>query len=370
MINRLIKNLSNIPGWVTSRKIVVIESDDWGSVRMSSNHSREVLLKKGIDLDKGNGARYNRFDTLASKEDLEALFTVLTSVKDKNGNSAKITAVSLVANPDFDKIRNNGFTKYEYEPFTKTLERYEVSESFKLWKEGYSSGIFVPEFHGREHLNISTWMRSLQEGDKEAQLAFDHGIWGYQRKKGTGFQGAYYLQLKEDLALQKLVLSDGLHLFEKLHGRKARFFVPPNGFLNNQLERVANDSSIQYISTPKFQKEPLGGGKSKSNFRYLGKNNRFGQIYITRNAFFEPSGSSKDDVDRCLAEIENAFKWKKPAVISSHRVNYIGGLDINNRDKGLYMLMSLLKVIIKRWPDVEFLTSVELGDMITMRNDD
>jgi len=33
------KNLVNIPGWRTNRKIVVIESDDWGSVRMPS---REV----------------------------------------------------------------------------------------------------------------------------------------------------------------------------------------------------------------------------------------------------------------------------------------------------------------------------------------
>ena len=24
----------NIPGWTTNRKIIVIESDDWGSIRM------------------------------------------------------------------------------------------------------------------------------------------------------------------------------------------------------------------------------------------------------------------------------------------------------------------------------------------------
>lgn len=29
-------NLLNIPGWRTNRKIVVIESDDWGSIRMPS----------------------------------------------------------------------------------------------------------------------------------------------------------------------------------------------------------------------------------------------------------------------------------------------------------------------------------------------
>lgn len=28
------KNWANLPGWHTRRKIVVIESDDWGSIRM------------------------------------------------------------------------------------------------------------------------------------------------------------------------------------------------------------------------------------------------------------------------------------------------------------------------------------------------
>lgn len=30
------KNIINIPGWNTKRKIVVFESNDWGSIRMSS----------------------------------------------------------------------------------------------------------------------------------------------------------------------------------------------------------------------------------------------------------------------------------------------------------------------------------------------
>lgn len=36
MLRTVIKNFSNLPGWRTNRKIVVIESDDWGSIRMPS----------------------------------------------------------------------------------------------------------------------------------------------------------------------------------------------------------------------------------------------------------------------------------------------------------------------------------------------
>lgn len=365
MIKNIIKNLANLPGWRTNRKIIVIESDDWGSIRMSSKKAYQELEQAGIVLNKGYGARYNKYDTLASKQDLESLFEVLTSVKDKHGNHAKITALSLVANPDFHKIKENGFTKYIYEPFTTTLEKYHRADAFTLWKQGFDHNIFVPEFHGREHLNIATWLRALQQRDKEALLAFDHGVWGYNRKNGMGFQAAFDLEMPEDIAIQKNIVADGLTIFEKIHGRKARFFVPPNGPLSNQLEAIAAQGGIKYMSTPKISSEPLGNGKTKKHYRYIGKKNKYNQTYITRNAFFEPSDSLRDEVNACMAEIELAFKWKKPAVISSHRVNYIGSLDSANSANSLKQLKELLTAIMKKWPDAEFMTSSELGDIIT-----
>ena len=40
-------NLLNVPGWRTNRHIVVIESDDWGSIRMPSKEVYDKLLKEG-----------------------------------------------------------------------------------------------------------------------------------------------------------------------------------------------------------------------------------------------------------------------------------------------------------------------------------
>src|SRR5690554_1368826 len=245
MIKKFIKHLSNLPGWRTNRKIVVIESDDWGSLRMSSNNAYQTLKAKGLNVDQGAGARYNLYDTLASKEDLQHLYEVLSSVKDKNNHAAKFTAVSLVANPDFEKIKAADFQEYYYEPFTKTLERYNKPGAFELWQEGVKENIFVPEFHGREHLNIQAWLRALQSGDTEARLAFEHEVWGYNRKEGINFQAAFDLEFATDLKKQKQIIADGLNLFEKLHGYRANFFVPPNGPLNNQLEKTAADQGIK-----------------------------------------------------------------------------------------------------------------------------
>lgn len=185
MIRNAVKKLSNIPGWRTKRKIIVIESDDWGSIRMPSLNVCNILLKKGIDL--GDPKRYNTKDNMASKSDLEGLFDVLLSVKDREGNSFKFTAVSLVANPDFQKIKESQFQNYYFEPFTTTLNRYGYEDSFPIWKKGLDENIFIPKFHGREHLNVMAWMRALQANDKSTMMAFNQGVWGFKIKINLEF---------------------------------------------------------------------------------------------------------------------------------------------------------------------------------------
>ena len=363
MIKKLIKNASNIPGWRTNRKIVVIESDDWGSIRMPSNDTRTKLVSQGLPMGDNERQRYTNYDTLASKEDFEVLFDTLKKHKDIQGNHPKITAVSVVANPDFEKIKANNFTEYFYEPFTKTLDRYGLNDAFKMWQLGVKENLFVPQFHGREHLNVAVWLRDLQNGNKNTMQAFEQQCWGYANENplGIDYQAAFDLEFKEDIMGQKKVIEEGVNLFEEIHGYKADFFVPPNGPFNNQLQETAANGGIKYMSASKIQKEPQGEGKLKTKFHWLGQTNSHSQKYITRNCFFEPSDHSKDWVNSCLSDIELAFKYKKPAVISSHRVNFTGGLDEKNREFGNLQLDNLLKNIIEKWPDVEFTTSSDLG---------
>ncbi len=85
-------------------------------------------------------------------------------------------------------------------------------------------------------------------------------------------------------------------------------------------------------------------------------------------AFFEPGiiegGLCNNPIERGLKTIERAFRWHKPAIISSHRVNFVGFLNPQQREHGLDLLDKFLAEIIKRWPDVEFMSSVELGDIM------
>ncbi len=371
--SKIIVNLSNMKGWRIKRHIVVVESDDWGSVRMSSHESFDRLKKAGIPVDKDH---YNINDALECNEDLEMLFETLRKFKDSTGRYPVMTGVNVVANPDFKAIAENDFKAYVYEPYIKTCERYPNHDRvYELWKKGIAERLFVPILHGREHLNAQFWMRALQSGDPSTLAAFKEGVTGIPRKGIGGvtvpnFQAAFEIDTLDDLPYQKEVIRTGAELFEQLYGYRAKYFVPTNGFFNNTLEEDLNKVGIRYINTAKKQQEPLGGGQYKVNTRFIGDKNQYGQVYLTRNCFFEPAATgyevpeSYDWLNYCLKEIEVAFRWHKPATISSHRVNYIGYLHPENREKGLKALRQLLGEIIKRWPDVEFMTSVELGDLI------
>lgn len=363
------KNVSALPGWRTDRKLVVLESDDWGSIRMPSPEVYNKLIMSGLDLESDEGALFNKYDSLATSDDLSALFEVLDSVKDATGRPAVITPVSVVANPNFNKIRQGNFKNYFFETFTDTLARYPGCEdSFTLWKEGMGRRLFIPQFHGREHLNVSVWMKALSEGNVTSRLGFDHTFWGMTTRSepgiGVEFQAAFDFIEPGDLKLQQEIISTGLDLFRDIFGYRASYFAPPNGPFSSRLEPLLAEKGIKYLSMPRIQTEPLGHGKTRLRFHWIGRKTESGLIILTRNCFFEPVVEGIDWVDRCLSDISIAFRWKKPAVISSHRVNYTGGISADNRTKGLMQLSQLLRKITKIWPDTEFITSEELGKTI------
>lgn len=364
----ILKYISNLPGWTTSKKIVVIESDDWGSIRMSSLDSFEKLRQAGVNVDGGDSKRYNSNDTLATSEDLDALFNVLVRFNDKNGNYPVFTAISLTSNPDFERIAGSDFQEYHSELFTSTLEKYNRADAYEYWVQGAKEGLFVPELHGREHLNVTSWMRALKVRDEHTMLAFNHGVWGIRRtsKNAINYQAAFDVQYPGDELSQVDILKKAIDNFEVLHDRRARYFVPPNGPFSNHLLKTLQDGGIKFLSTAKIHNEPLGNGLYRKHFRVLG--GVTGELcFITRNAFFEPNAEGDQySLKNCLKDISIAFALRKPVVLSTHRANYIGSLNRNNRVNSLNQLSELLNSIIKLYPDVEFLTSTELGRLITL----
>lgn len=365
----LTRNLLNIPGWNTRRKIVVIESDDWGSIRMDSPEAYRHFLNIGYAVDK---CPYNRFDMLESNTDMEMLFEVLDSVKDIHGRPAMLTANSLVANPDFMKIEADNFQHYHYEIFTETLKRYPNHDRvFNLYHQGIEGQVIRPQYHGREHLNVSRWMKALQQKDEHALEAFRYNMFSVHHKQNNEnileYMEALDIDNKEQLHDLSRMLKDGADIFEQLWGYPSASFIASCYVWPSEIEKTLLETGVNYIQGVVAQGVPVPGKKFRYSYKYhfQGSRNANGQRYIVRNAFFEPSHTPlEDNVGMCMQRVETSFKWNKPAVISTHRLNFMGGLDASNRERGLTQLESLLKQIVKRWPTVEFMSTDELGNVM------
>lgn len=355
-------------GWKTNRHIIIIESDDWGSIRMPSKEVYNRLLKNGYAVDK---CHYCSNDSLESPEDLSYLYEVLLRYKDCKGNHPIVTANTVMCNPNFEEIKENSYEKYVRETFIDTYMKYGFNNMIALWNYGIKNKIFYPQLHGLEHLNVDRWMEFLRKGSKETLYAFELGLFGLStivvKEKRKSYMAAFDMDNRNEIERQKDRINQSTKLFYDIFGYISESFIFPNYTWSKELECTLWKNNIKYIQGGIAQKNPIG----KNIYHYIGQNNNKGQIYLVRNCSFEPSASrNKNWVDSCLYDIEKSFTYYKPAIVSSHRVNFIGSINEENRNKNLHLLDKLLYTILRKWPDVEFITSDVLGDLIISNNND
>ena len=362
-LNNIKQHAVNALSWKTKRKIVVIQSDDWGSVRMPDRITYELLLSKNINVNDS----YNKYDCIENKKDLENLFEVLQTFNDSNGKHPVFTANCLMANPDFKKIKEADFGSYFYESIQQKIT--DNIHLVDLWKKGNALHIFHPQFHGREHLNISLWLKALQENHKDTRMAFDYNCWGITTTtpsaKRRHYLAAYDFDNENEKGLHKTIIEDGMKIFYDIFGFHSTSFIAPNYVWNSALHETLKTNGVKYIQTQRNQLEPIHLKKYKTIFHYTGQETKNDLIFINRNCLFEPSADENLEwVKSCMKDIEQAFLWNTPAVISSHRVNFIGSIFKENSKINLELFSSLMKQIINKWPDIEFMTTEELGSLI------
>lgn len=362
-LKSLISNIhTNLYGKKTPKRIIIIESDDWGSIRIPNTKVFNKLLNSGIPVDK---SAYCKYDTLESEEDVSFLLEVLSSVKNKEGKNLILTANFVVANPDFQKIKADNFVHYHNEPISKTYKKLMGHENvLDIVHQGLNQGLIKPQFHGREHVNVPLWLELLQN-NKDFKLAFELGMWGLSKdvfpSMRKSIQATYD---SEDINYCNTSIKDGLMLFKEIFGFHSKSFIANNYIWSSEIEQVLFDSGVRHFQGMKYQLLPLNLDRKRDKRRiYFGQMNKLGMTYGVRNCSFEPIEYG-DDASKTLRQINTAFLLKKPAIIRTHRINFSGGMCKKTRDKNLKEFKTLLGNIVKKWPDVIFMSSDQLFDLI------
>jgi len=185
-INKLYRLFERFLCFSSEAPLLIVESDDWGSIRTHDVKTKKHLLTLKNEFSKDP---FLQFDNLASSEELSVLCENLNSVKDKTGRPACITANFYIANPDFQKIKSDYFEKFHYEPLLKkrrqnlqaTLDIYELSAEVEIQKKwisdntsmfkdyfGFSSKTFKPHAY--------TWNSQIDDNLKETGMEAKQGF--------------------------------------------------------------------------------------------------------------------------------------------------------------------------------------------------
>lgn len=311
---------------------------------------------------------FTSMDGLERTSDIENLFGVLSKFKDHQGNFACFTALCLLANPDFEKIENNGFRSYFYEPIKKTYLNYGEAELLSLWKkQGIPSNLMYPQFHGREHLNYSRWLKQVKQNGTQERVGFDHksvlGIRSSGKLPENNFMAAFEGVSEGEQKDINSAIIDGLDLFKSTFGFASKSAMPSQSIITEESKKVLKAEGVDYLQCGQHFKPDQNGLKKVD--LWWGHTDTYGLRYWRRNCSFEPyKGETTDHINDCLNEIKIAFQMSKPAVISTHRINFTSRVDPLLRDKSLKLLEKLLKEIQKKWPDALFINSAQLGNII------
>lgn len=364
---KITKNYINALGWKTKQKYLVIESDDWGAIRMPSKRVYNRLIEQHIPVDK---LHIDKLDSLESEDDLKALFESLQKFWDMDGNPAIITAYHVVANPNFEKIEESKRKEYHYETILETYARNEHTQKVpELIREGITDRIYIPQFHGREHIHVKRYMEAINSESEKEQIAF--GNRAIVSTKSTVcknsytshyFKGFDFDSSNEHSEIES-IHRDGLRIFKDIFGMPSVTFMAQGSVWGDHILPMLKEEGVLLVSGQ--QTIPLENGKLKTVNKTWGSKNELGQIHWRRNCKFEPARNQNFDwVGKCLAEIEIAFRWGKPAVISAHRENFIGSIFEENRDQSLDKLEELLEAVLKKWPEVKFISSEQLAQLM------
>jgi len=365
----VIDHLKNLPGWKTKRKIVVFSVDDYGNVRIDSKEAKDRLIKSGLKLQ----SHFDHFDAMETKDDLEILLETLQSVKDKHGNSAIFSAFALPCNIDFDSMRESANQDYVYELLPVTLEKLSsrypkaYDGAWKLWQEGIHLGLLSPQFHGREHLNLKVFSEKLQQKNKEVMSCLENNSYAGISSSGyhtISFTAAFDFWSSQEIETFKKIIDTGITNFATVFGYKPIHFNAPGTTASSKIHDWLFGNGIRFIDNPFLKNEHLGEGKYRKKLHFTGQKLEGGLTNINRNVVFEPCLNDRDWVSYTIKQVEAAFRCDKPAIISSHRVNFSGHIDEKNRNRGIFELKRLLNGFEKKWPDIEYLSSEELCRII------
>ncbi len=343
-INRYKRTLSFLLRKKITKKYVIIESDDWGLERAKDEHALQNVIKK---YGKQNTSRWTD-DALETIEDLDQLFDLLASFKDKFRKGPILTANFLTHNIDYSSK-----SRLKFRPIS---EGYNFADEglFEKYSEGIDKKFFFPQLHGFCH-----YQTSLLEQDFESKNFMEDFEAGFPLAKSTikGNLSRYRGECFDPKFKENIV--EAIKVFKNTFGYYSRTFIPPNYLYTDNANSILSANHIELLQSTTHLLSVNGNSSLSPLFR-----KKKGLFYSARRARLDTHSDYNYLADICIQGIEIAFSQHMPAVIDIHRVNFSGRYSPKNRQKTLKELKKVFSHLHQNHPDTIFITSDALIDVL------
>ena len=236
--------------------------------------------------------------------------------------------------------------------------------------DGEYKGCFLPQLHAREHINAHELIKDIASGDGFQKDALDLNIVGVKKSHYCGMD---CLNVSKEKSVE--IINEGVQEFKRIFGFASESFIAPCYVWKPEDEKVLEANGVKFLQGNLYQNIPLKNGRYKKKIHKFGEKSKVSELrYFSRNCFFEPSKefmnnkSEEDIIQDILSQIKFAFKCKKPAVVCTHRVNWVGFISKENRDNNLKVLSNVLERLKLEFPNIEFMSTPEMVKEILKEN--
>lgn len=341
-------------------KAVVLESDDWGLCAWVPDEQAHRVLAGQPAFRSEPGQRYGR-STLESAADVKRLEGVLLEFRGGDGLPPVWQANTIVAAPDYERLvppmfEVEGLPVVGLDALPARWRRPGLLDSYR---HAEAAGVWCAELHGLHHLPETAWLHALRRGQHEARAAHEQHSPICAAVESSGEYDA-----AEPQEVRARVLRDALARFTALFGRAPGSFCPPDYRFDEWLEGEAESLGL---TTLQGKPEQSGSRWTALRRRWLGMqfpHTNGVRFYLPPRIAFEPRGGAAAHgpvgIEAAHAAARDAWKAGRPAIVSSHRLNY-AHLDEPWSEAGRVALRALLAALCT--DGAVFLTDAEVRQL-------
>lgn len=308
--------------------VLIFESDDWGAGPLKQADALEKI------------ARY------------------LAGFRDQAGHPAVMTLGVILEVPDGDRIRQDECRAYHGLRIGAPV----FASIRAAMAAGIESGVLAPQLHGLTHYRPSTLL-NLAGGS--AQLR--EWLTGPSPAATESLPDALQSNWIDAASLPPLQLTDAeierevgeaCAVYCEVFGRP-QVAVATTFIWNDWVEKAWAKQGVDTVITP-GRRYISRNAQGQPDVADVQMNNGMisprGLLYLVRDVYFEPArGHAPERVEEGLAA---RTALGRPTLVETHRFNFLG----QTEEASLDALSAALVRVMARWPQIRFLSSLELAN--------